>query len=440
MTDRAARPIIRALPSLFLWQTMTVGAGFLAQMILARTLGPHDKGVLDLFLLVPFVVSGVTDLGLLSANTYFAGKGTIEIRSLHGNSLLWSAGIGILALGAGVIIVVFSGSPFPSLTSGFFLLAISGVGPSLYFSLWSGLMYGSDEARSVYRISGLFSIVSLFAYALAILLGLSLIWFLFLGILLLLVRALISLFSMRARIPFSFRLDHPALKQSVMYGLGPYVGLAFNTLHFRLNQFVVESMLGPAALGNYALAVRVGELLWLFDYVVVTASLYRITAGPKEEAILAAQRAFRFVTLLVGSLAGLMALSAPLLIPFFFGELFQSATAALWVLLPGIVFWSMGRALSPLISFQYGKPWYNTFSAAGALVLNICFTLVLVPRFGIEGAALATSISYLVNFSIIAWMFFRFTDAGIAETFLPKKADFHIVLAAMKEKYLQFMS
>lgn len=434
-----SKPIVRTLPSLFLWQAITIAAGFVTQIILARTLGPHDKGILDFFLLVPFVTSSIAELGLLSANTYFAGKGTFGLQSLHSNSLIWSAGMGVLMFAIGIAISVL-GSPFASLTDGFFLLALTAIAPSLYYSLWSGLMYGSDETRMVYRINGIYSLLALSVYALAVTVGLPLEWLLPLSVVLLFVRGGLSLSSiMRSRVMSSLQFDGPALRQSLLYGLALYVGLALNTLHFRVDQFLVEGMLGPTELGNYALAVRIAELLWLLDYVVVTASLYRVTAAGRKEAILATQRLFRLVAVLVALPSLVIGLSAPAFIPFMFGEAFRPAIRALWLLLPGIISWSLARSLSPFISYQYGKPWYNTLSAAVAFAVNMSINLVLIPRFGIAGAAAASSISYTVNFVIIAWMFFHLTKAGFTETFLPRRDDFNIVFTAIREKYVQII-
>jgi O-antigen/teichoic acid export membrane protein len=45
-----------------------------------------------------------------------------------------------------------------------------------------------------------------------------------------------------------------------------------------------------------------------------------------------------------------------------------------------------------------GYPQYNSFNAGVALILTVIFDLILIPRIGILGAALASSISYTVIF------------------------------------------
>jgi len=434
-----ARPIIRTLPSLFVWQLVTVVAGFVTQIVLARSLGPTNKGILDLFLLIPFVTSSVVEMGLLSANTYHGGKGTYSLQTLHSNSIFWSIGVGMLVFIIGVTISLAVGSPFAALSNRYFLLALAAVPPSLYFLLWSGLMYGSDQVKMVYLVGGVYSLISVLLYGVVVLIGGTLEMFIYLSASLLLVRACLSLFSTGRTTPLRLEFNAAALKHSLVYGLALYVGLAINSLHFRINQFFIEAMLGPTALGYFALAVRIAEMLWLLDYVVVTASLYRVTSEDFAGAVLVAERSLKLVAALViiPSLA-IFAL-APFLVPLFFGKAFAPAVLPLWYLLPGIIAWSLGRSLSPFISYQCGKPWYNTAAAGFAFIVNLAANFILIPKLGIVGAAIASTLSYTVNLLIIGLIFFRLTHARVIDTILPTGAEISLVAQFVREQYDRFV-
>jgi O-antigen/teichoic acid export membrane protein len=428
-----SRPIIKTLPSLFFWQFVSVAAGLATQILLARSLGPYNKGILDLFLLVPVMISSTTEMGLLSANTYYAGKNTYAFHVLHSNSIAWSVAVGIIVFGVGSLVCALSGSPFGSLSPTVFILSLATVLPSIYFLLWSGLMYGSDEVRKVYIVTSLAAVASLGAYALALVLGAALPTVIWLGGGLLFVRAAMSVYSIRTRIS-PFQLSRAALKQSLLYGLALFVGLAVNTLHVRISQFLVEAISGPKELGFYALAVRIAELVWLLDYVVMTASLYRVTSADRQQAVLASQRTVKLVLIIVLPASLAVFALAPVLIPLLFGNAFSPSILPLWFLLPGIIAFSAARSLAPFVAYQYGKPWFNTASASVAFLINIAANLVLIPRFGISGAALASSISYAVNFILIGWIFVRVSGATLTETFWPSREDFTLVVRFLKER------
>lgn len=416
-------PITKALPSLFLWQALSVITGFLTQVVLARALGPHDKGIVDLFLLIPLVTASVLDFGLLSANTFFAGKGTLDLKILHSNTLVWSIGASLLALVVGIGWSSFAGSPFPALHSYQFLLAVLIVLPSLYFSLWSGLMYGSDHAESVYRVTGIVSLISLFAYGFAIVAGTGLIGILYLSVGLAFLKGIVPLLLTARLLPLQLYLDRIALRQSIRYGIALFVGIAINTLHVRVSQFLVESMLGPAELGFYALAVRIAEMVWLLDFVVINASIFRITSSSLSESAKITQQMTRMIGLMVTALAIGVALASPILLPLVFGSDFSPAVRPLLLLLPGIIAWSLSRSVAQFISYQVGKPWYNTSAAGFAFLVNILASLLLIPALGIEGAALAAVLSYFCNLVILTLIFRKLSNATMISTFIPQRED-----------------
>ena len=302
MTSSLGKDIVRIAR----FQILTTVVGFGTQIFLARYLGPEQKGVLDLFLLLPVVLVSITELGLVSANTYFAGKAAFQLSILHTNSLMWSLGIGSIALATGVLLISTIGSPFESLTASHLLLSLLVVLPSLYFSLWSGLMYGRGQAGTVYFITAAFSVVSIAAYGVALLLEASLSGIIQLSALLLFVRTALALYALRGRVTLSYHFDTLALKKCLQYGFALWFGLVINTLHFRVSQFLVSSMLGSAELAFYALAVRIAEMAWLLDFVIINATVFRITSSSKEDSVRITQRMTRAI--------GMISLGSSLLI------------------------------------------------------------------------------------------------------------------------------
>jgi stage V sporulation protein B len=92
-----------------------------------------------------------------------------------------------------------------------------------------------------------------------------------------------------------------------------------------------------------------------------------------------------------------LAVCSPYIISFLFGELFLASYVPLLLLLPGFAisasFTAVGATLSSInkvhIIFRIG---------AVCLALDIILNILLIPFFGIAGAAIATSIAAIVNF------------------------------------------
>ena len=93
---------------------------------------------------------------------------------LHGNIIAWSiiAPVAAFGLSRGIeSLGIYSTS---SLSPTILILSILTVMPIMYFSLWSGLLYGTGATESVYRINGYASIITLAMYGGAILLHVDL--------------------------------------------------------------------------------------------------------------------------------------------------------------------------------------------------------------------------------------------------------------------------
>jgi O-antigen/teichoic acid export membrane protein len=400
--------IAKTLPRLYIWQLVSVVLGLGTQVLLARVLGPHDKGILDLFILIPTVLSSVSDFGLLTANTYFGAKKTYSLEALHSNTVAWTLGLVALLGGAGLIWQLAGRTPLTSLPNNVFTLALLSTGPLLYVALWGGLMLGSDKADSFYAVQGLGSVLQLGMYALIFLLHGSVTVALYATAVIMLGKGSLALISYHRRHRWEFVPDRKVLAASLKYGTALFVGIVINILHNRMIQFIVEGYLGFTALGWYAIAVRMVEMIWLLDYVVINASLFKLTSSSFEDSVKLTMQLSRFVGLLVISGALAMALTFPWVIPWLLGERFAPSVIPALLMLPGIVAWSLGRSLAPFVAYQIGKPWYNTGVSATAFAINLIAGVILVPKFGINGAAAASTISY-VSMLVLSVLVFKHT-------------------------------
>ena len=74
-------------------------------------------------------------------------------------------------------------------------------------------------------------------------------------------------------------------------------------------------------------------------------------------------------------------------------------------LLPGVVLLGAGKVLTNDIAGR-GYPHYNSIVAGLTLVITVALDLLLIPRMGILGAALASSAAYSSTF-LLSMMFYR---------------------------------
>ncbi len=415
--------ITKSLPRLYFWQSIAVVFGLITQVYLARTLGPHDKGILDLFLLIPTVLSSTTDLGLLSANTFFAGKRKYAIHTLHSNTIVWALLVVLFLIVGSIIWQHLSSLPFPSLDNKFLILSILATGPMLYLALWGGLMYGTDKTEAVYIIQGIGAVVLLIAYIGVVFFSASLAFAIYVTAAVIVLKAIMAAIIYFRDHSFSIAPDQVVFTASVKYGIALFVGIVINILHNRLVLFFVEGYLGPSALGLYTISVRIVEMIWLLDYVVINASLFKLTASSLDEAIVLTTRMTRLICCIVIIAGLIMAVTIPWLIPLLLKKEFTPSVLPALLLLPGIIAWSLGRSLAQFIAYQIGKPWYNTRVAAVAFTINIVLCALFIPRWGINGAALASTLSYMSMAVLMTLLFARTAHISVPAIYRIQKDD-----------------
>lgn len=207
------------------------------------------------------------------------------------------------------------------------------------------------------------------------------------------------------------RPDFSALRRELPFiatiGVTNLIGL----LNYRVGLFVVERTLGLSATGVYSIAIVVAELLWFVSGSLTQAVYGRIGTPDRAQA---AATTVRVVQLGVAALlpaAPLLWLAAWLLVPWALGPAYAGSLPLLAVLLPGVVLFGGGSALSAYFTNHAGAPAVPAQVALGALGLNALLAVALAPWLGMTGVALAGSLSYACS---VLWMATRFArHAGL---------------------------
>lgn len=187
--------------------------------------------------------------------------------------------------------------------------------------------------------------------------------------------------------------DWAVLRPFLAFVLISYVSDLINLINYRFDVWVVGTSAGTAQLGLYAVAVGLGQL---FFYIpepfsrVVQPYLYGDSGPAMIEKYKVITR-LNFTTVAVLCLA--LGLTASWVIPLLYGNAFLDAAAPLYWLLPGIVFVSSSKLVTPLV-VQGGLIRYYLYATSAAAVITVVLDLLLVPAWGIRGAALASTIAY----------------------------------------------
>ena len=128
------------------------------------------------------------------------------------------------------------------------------------------------------------------------------------------------------------------------FGARTYLAVLTRFLNLRLDQFLVLALASAATLGQYAVAVNVGELLIQVSATMLWALSGTISASRREDSgpIVAQYCRWALIVVLLAAVA--VAVVAPIAIPLLFGARYRPAIASVWLLLPGVrLLWPCAR-------------------------------------------------------------------------------------------------
>jgi O-antigen/teichoic acid export membrane protein len=220
-------------------------------------------------------------------------------------------------------------------------------------------------------------------------------------------------------------IDRPAFdrhlfRRSARFALPAHCSTVISYLNYRIDQFFIAAWLPTEQLGYYVIAVGLAERLWVPTGAIANALLPHLTNSTERNPALPAILA-RHVMIWVGAACGIVFLLADLVIEFLYSAEFVPAVESLRWLLPGILSLSIGRVLvAELLARE--KPHYTVVASGIAALINIVGNVALVPRMGITGSAIASSISYSVLSLFLVRFYLRETGLPFS-VLVPKRDD-----------------
>ncbi len=206
------------------------------------------------------------------------------------------------------------------------------------------------------------------------------------------------------------------------FGLQGEAGNVLQLLNYRLDQYIVRGFVSLAGVGIYAVGVSMTEAIFVLANAVALVLMPRMTGADDEEVAWMAPVATRNTLLIAAGGALALAAIAPWLIPAVFGRAFDDSVEALWWLLPGAVALTGSKVLTSYI-FSRGRPLVNTMITAVSLVVTVAANFALVPAFGVNGAAAASSLAYAAHFAPALFAYRRLSGQPVLGAVLPRPSD-----------------
>ncbi len=417
-----ARAVVHSIASKVLILVLQASTGILT----ARMLLPWGRGELAAMILWPLFIASVTTLGVPSSLIYYLRFRPEDREELIANGFFMATILGMLATAITVFLLphwLHQYSPSTIHAAQWFLITVP---------LCSVTLVGRAVLEASHDFSGSNAIQIITPFATLI----GLLCFVVAHHLTPITAAIAyiaasgpAFWYMATRLRrVSARVVPPRIatvKQILSYGIRSYGIDVLGTLTLQVDQVLVVGMLSPSAMGSYVVVLSLSRMLNLFQNSVVMVLFPKAAGRSADEVIAMTGDAVRVSGLVTAACGIFVCLAGPLLLRLLYGREYVEAAGVLRILvlevvLSGAVF-ILAQAFMAL-----DRPGVVTVLQAVGLSFSIPMMLLLIPRYGIYGAAVSLLTSTVARL-IFVYVGFHWFLKTKPPSLVPEGADIRLL-------------
>jgi PST family polysaccharide transporter len=178
-------------------------------------------------------------------------------------------------------------------------------------------------------------------------------------------------------------------------------------LYMKIDQVMLGEMINDKEVGIYSAAVKISEIWYFIPMVIIssiTPALIKTRSKDEDLYYKHLSKVFKFMVLFALIITIPISFTSETIIASLFGDNYSDAAPILFIHAWATIFVFLGVAQSQWF-LNEGLMSYSMYRSIGGAICNIFLNLMLIPKFGGIGAAIATVISY--SFSSIIFNLFN---------------------------------
>lgn len=381
--------------------------GFAQGIIIANHLGARGKGVLAFYMSLYTLLFSFANLGVKQSTSFFLPKRMVnysETKLIYLISLVFAF---LILLGSFLIQGV-------KLDSFFFIFLIT-FPFSIYTDVFSSISLSLRDIRSV-NIIRLMTAVSVFSFIVAVyfIFEFESLELFFIGHLIShAINAVFVYFKIVLKYPettfFIGGLDFKRIKRIIKKGITYCIPLFIYGVNYKVDLLILPRYVSESDLGVYALGVGFAEMIWQIPSVLAMV-LFSYSVSQKDSAVLSLK--------IWANMKKIMLILIPLLlvyivvlyffIPIVYGKDFNFSSKISGILLPGTYSVIAFNILNADMAGR-GFPMRGVYAFSFGVILNVALNIFLIPKMGIEGSAIASTVSYIVSSVLFIFIYYKNT-------------------------------
>lgn len=381
---------------MFLGQMMSLLASFFVGAWIARYLGPEDYGIVNYVVAFVGIFGFISGLGVDNVLSREIIKNPEKENELMGTGMILKVIGGFLTF----LVILITNFLIPSNTiirlfifiySLFFLIH-----PFLIISIYfQAKVQGKNSAKAQIFTLILSSVLKI----LFIFFGVGLIWLIIIYLLDIVWQAvfLISIYLKNGNKFSLWRFNKGLAKNLLRDGWPLILSTAATYIYLKVDQVMIGRMLGNTEVGLYSAAVKLAEI-WYFVPTVMLGSLFPAIVNAKKVSSEIYHRRLKnlyfFMVIIALIIASVMTLLAKYITILLFGPSYLMSIPILQIYIWSGIGLFLGWTINHyLLAENLTKIIF--LSNLLITIINISLNFILISKIGLNGAAIATLISYL---------------------------------------------
>ena len=406
--------VISTLFTKFILIFLKMGVG----IITARFLGPAGRGLFYTSVQAPGLINTVGTLSIGEGLIYHIGKGKIKSDQIFGTVFM-------MVLGFTLVLSIIFYFLISLLNQHFFYQLPDKVIPLLFFLIPATMTeYFSASALrglKVFSIVNKLTIVTRTNIFIFILISLTF-WSadlyrtIFAYAIALTLNALLYFIVLFYQSKFRFSISSNELNNVIRYSAKVHIGSLLTEVEYRLDIFILLFFLNATAVGIYSIGVTIAQILWYVSNSVNTVLFPYLTSTSKKNVDFFTVRVLKynfFINIFI--LFGLIIIGFPL-VNLLYGTMFSEAYFVFLVLSPGLLSDTIARSLAAWLKGTNRTLTLSKISSV-SLVVNILFCIILIPYWGVYGAAISSVISYTLRAVLLIKIFCKISKTPLCHFF-----------------------
>lgn len=402
---------------------------------IARILGPEARGTYALLTQFVFISVLLVDFGIQNASVYFLGKGE-SLSRVYPNILSLSLVASLLTSVCSLVFFnVLRVTFLKNISASLILIAIFSIPFKILTEISSSVILGMNKIKllNALRITHfLLLLVTFLAFVIVLKLKLEGAMLGFVATELIMVLVYLIALSKWSRIYLGF--EPTFLKKLLQYGLRGFLGPLCILLLFRLDFFLLNYFKDPKSVGFYSIAVSLVELLYLVPELIGMILFPKLTSAGSQNINRNTMQVLRVIFFVLTLATLFLFASSRWIIVLIYGRQYVASVALMRILLPGFLAMSLYY-----IFFSYfysrGRPEIVTLIIFLTLLFKVILAFVLIPNWGIKGAAICSTVTYSFCALTFIVVFLKYSKTTLPEAFFIKASDWEALYKRLSPMY-----